>query len=78
MSGRKTLTVVPAYGRDYTSAADAAAAWSVGKDFRIADISSRWNGSYVAISQRDALTETGISHLLIRFDRLQEVTELPL
>lgn len=46
---RVELTVVPAYGRDYKTAKDAAADWFAGKDFRIADISSRYNGSYCSI-----------------------------
>lgn len=32
------LTVVPAYGRDYKSKAEAVAAWDAGQDFLIRDI----------------------------------------
>ena len=46
---RVELTVVPAYGRDYKTAKDAAADWFAGKDFRISDISSRYNGAYCSI-----------------------------
>lgn len=41
------LTVIPAYGRDYKSAAVALADWDAGRDFKIADCSSPWDGSYV-------------------------------
>lgn len=41
------MTVVPAYGRDYKSAKAAKADWIADKDFRICDISSRWDGCYV-------------------------------
>jgi hypothetical protein len=41
------LTVVPAYGRDYTSAQAVKADWEASKDFRIADISCPDDGRYV-------------------------------
>lgn len=45
------MTVVPAYGRDYKSKAEAVADWEAGKDFIVQDISSRWDGK--ACSCRD-------------------------
>ena len=43
-----TLTVVPAYGRDYKSRAEALAAWDDEKDFLISDMSAGPdNGRYV-------------------------------
>lgn len=45
------LTVVPAYGRDYTSAKSAKADWHDGKDFVVMDMSSPYDGKY--ISKRD-------------------------
>lgn len=39
-------TVVPAYGRDYTSAKLAKEAFLSGRDFIISDVSSKWNGMY--------------------------------
>lgn len=62
----KQLTVVPAYGRDYKTAADATEDWRAGKDFKIADVSSPYNGAYC--SCRDPITPR------IRFDRLRKVT----
>lgn len=41
------LHVIPSYGRDYKSAAALKADWSAGKDFTIADFSSRDDGRQV-------------------------------
>jgi hypothetical protein len=41
------LTLVPAYGRDYSSPAEVLFAWKAEKDFVIQDVSSPWNGKYV-------------------------------
>jgi hypothetical protein len=64
------MTIVPAYGRDYKSAAAAKADWEAGKDFRIADISSPYDGKYC--SKRDGLT-----NITIRYDKLQKIVCLP-
>lgn len=40
----KWITVVPAYGRDYKSAAKAKADWEAGKDFIIKNFNSPWDG----------------------------------
>ena len=63
------ITIIPAYGRDYETEAEATADWNEGKDFRIADISSRWNGSY--ISKRLA-TKYGVS-VMLRYNKLERV-----
>lgn len=44
----KWLTLIPAYGRDYRTADAVLAAWIAGKDFRIMDVSCRWDGSYTS------------------------------
>jgi hypothetical protein len=41
------MTVIPAYGRDYKTAAAARADWDANLDFIICDISSRYDGKYV-------------------------------
>jgi hypothetical protein len=48
------MTLVPAYGRDYTNAADVKAAWDADKDFRIQDVSSPYDGSYINKPQAKA------------------------
>ena len=45
------MTIIPAYGRDYTSAKAVLADWTANKDFQIADSSSIWNGAYVSRNQ---------------------------
>lgn len=45
------LNLVPAYGRDYKSKAAVQADLDAGVDFKINDISSRWDGSYVNAPQ---------------------------
>jgi YD repeat-containing protein len=65
------FTLVPAYGRDYKTAAATVAAWDAGKDFIIADISHRYDGK--PISTRDAPG----THFQIRYNgarRLVRVT----
>ena len=44
-----TITLIPAYNRDYKSVKAVKQDWEAGKDFQIADISSKWNGSYTSI-----------------------------
>jgi hypothetical protein len=66
MSLRVELTIVPAYGRDYKTAKDAAHDWFAGKDFRIADIGSRYNGAYCSV--RDPIDAR------IRFNGGRQVT----
>jgi hypothetical protein len=62
---KEELIVVPAYGRDYKSAKEAATAWLRGDDFQISDVSSRYNGRYC--SCRDPI----IPH--IRFNERRQV-----
>ena len=60
-------TIIPAYGRDYTSRAKVVAAWKDGKDFLIQDMGSSHDGRYCSI--RDE-----IGSVLIRYSRLQKIT----
>lgn len=48
------LTVIGAYGRDYTSKKEVMADWDAGKDFQIDDMSSRWDGSMINKEQQTA------------------------
>ena len=60
------LTLIPAYGRDYASKAKVSEAVKAGKDFIIADISSRWNGRYCNAEQ---LIEDGYTSVRVRYYR---------
>ena len=64
------MTVSPAYGKDYTTAKDAIAAWNSGKDFIIQDITHPYCGKYV--SKRDLTTET----VYIRFNNNTKVCKV--
>ena len=44
-----TITLIPAYGRDYTSKKAALADFDAGKDFLICDMSNPWDGKYCSI-----------------------------
>jgi len=60
----KRITVVPAYGRMYSSQQAVQEDWDKGKDFQIQDVSSRWNGSY--INKEDA-KGGGIQEVVVRY-----------
>jgi len=65
------LTVIPAYGRDYRSAAAVKADWADGKDFRVCDLSSRYDGSCI---NKDDKPDDVI--LTVRFERLRRTCEI--
>lgn len=50
----KTLTLVPAYGRDYKSKAAVEADWRADKDFQISSIMHPDDGRYINKPQADA------------------------
>ena len=73
-----TLILIPAYGRDYTSAAAAIADWQRERDFRISDVSSRWHGSYIGIADHPALLDSGITSVTLRFNQLRNTAQVQL
>lgn len=68
MSGCITLT--PAYGRDYRSAADAKADFDAQKDFVVADMLSPWCGRYATKAE---LSKDYVE-VRIRYAKLTKVT----
>jgi hypothetical protein len=60
------MILIPAYGRDYKTEKQAMADYLAGKDFKIADISCPWDGSYA--SCRDFKGK----EVKIRFNQLQD------
>jgi|AJXC01.1.fsa_nt_gi hypothetical protein len=60
----QSTIVIPAYGRDYATAAEVLKDWNDGKDFIISDMSNQWNGKYCSI--RDGLD------VKIRYRKLQD------
>lgn len=57
----KHLTLVPAYGRDYETAARAEGAWLAGKDWRVPE------GPYVGIGEASTLRERGYTSVRLRY-----------
>ncbi len=65
----RMLTLIPAYGRDYKSQAEVHKDWDDGKDFKIADISCKWDGSYTSI--RDMAGN--YDRVKIRYNKLTQI-----
>jgi hypothetical protein len=63
----ETLTVVPAYNREYTRQEEIIRDWESGKDFQIDDVGSKFNGSY--INKEDAIAG-GIESVKVRYAKL--------
>jgi hypothetical protein len=72
----KTLTLAPAYGRDYSSRTAAADDWRAGKDFQIA--SGPDDGRYTSIRDIEAIRAEGYTHLKIRYKKLTLATIIQL
>jgi hypothetical protein len=68
-----SITLTPAYGRDYRGAAAASADWAAGRDFRIGT-----DGPYCSIRDGRALHAQGVRTIRIRYARLRNVVEIPL
>lgn len=73
MNNYRSLTVVPAYGADYRSQTEARQAWRIGKDFRIRDIGSAYDGRYVSSRDVALLRAQRITHVHIRYARLERI-----
>lgn len=69
------LTVVPRQGRDYKSIAEVTAGVRDNHDFNVADMSSRWNGKPVSVSDLQAAGETQVR---VRYARKTKVTVVSL
>lgn len=66
------ITLIPAYGRDYKSAAAVIADFKADKDFTICDYTSRWDGKPVNRSQ---LKQAGYTSVTIRYADKRKVLE---
>jgi len=62
---KNSLTVVPAYGRDYKNQKEVLLDWNGGKDFIIKDIPSGHDGRM--LNKRDA-EHLGVKYVRIRYD----------
>lgn len=66
----RSVTVTPAYGREYTTASQAEAHWADGKDFILRDPTSQWDGAYM---NREDAVRAGIQEVNIRYARNTKV-----
>lgn len=69
------VSLTPAYGRDYKSKAEILTDLSANKDFVFRDITSRWDGKYINLSQ---LREMGATEVTVRYAKLAKQTVLKL
>lgn len=67
------MILVPAYGRDYKTATAVKKDWEAGNDFKICDVSSRWNGSYTSIRDYSA-DDAQWKCSYIRYNHLENLT----
>lgn len=67
----ETLTIIPAYGRDYKTAKAAKADWTNGKDFIISNIFHRYDGKPMSIRDKQPGEK-----FIIRFNRLTKITSV--
>ena len=65
-----SLSVVPAYGRDYKSKAAVMEALTTGQDFKISDMSSRWDGKP---GNLEDFKREGVTRLTVRYGNLLKV-----
>jgi hypothetical protein len=71
----RTITLTPAYGRDYSSKANVLADWDANKDFVIQDM--RLSG-YVNKAQVPDLIRDGITAIQLRYNLMTKVIILKL
>ena len=69
------LTVIPAYGRDYTSKAQIQADWDANKDFIIQDMSSPYDGKYI---NKTNTTAEDFGSLKVRYNKLRNIVVIKL
>lgn len=68
-----TLTLIPAYGRDYKSAKAVIEHWNADRDFVVCDHFSQWNGK---AANRQSCIEAGITSVRIRYNKLTKVVNI--
>jgi len=66
-----SITVVPAYRRDYKSKKAVEAAWKANKDFLIQDITSPHDGRYINLSDAK---RAGISMVKVYYNNMRNAT----
>jgi hypothetical protein len=64
------MTLMPAYGRDYTSKAAVRRDFDADKDFVVNEIGNRWDGKP---ANKSGLKTAGVESVTIRYARLTKV-----
>lgn len=72
----KVLTVIPAYGRDYQTEAQAMEAWREENDFFILD--GPYRGSYLSSADVDRAVKDGVRFINIRYRNTSKVAVINL
>jgi len=67
----KTATLIPAYGRDYSSKKAVMADYNADKDFILRDIMSFYDGKFINKSQIDNATD--YTDINFRYDKLRKI-----
>ncbi len=68
------MTIVPRNGRDYTSLDQVRADFYAGRDFTVADMSSRWDTKPVNVQDLKAF---GVMSVNVRYAGLRRIATLP-
>lgn len=71
----RSITLSPAYGRDYKSKAALLADWEAGKDFVLHSI---WEAGYCSVRDGEALAEQGIDSISFRYGGMRKAFTLRL
>jgi hypothetical protein len=72
----RSITIGPAYGRDYPSKAKALADWDANKDFTIHDMF--FGGSYVNKQQVADLKRNGVTLIILRYHKMSKIITIKL
>jgi len=69
----ETLTLTPAYNRDYQTVEQVLDHWKQAKDFTIQDVSCPFNGKYINSQDADNFKELKNTTFRIRFNKLADI-----
>lgn len=72
----RSISLIPAYGRDYKSKRAVLKDWTNGLDFRIQDY--RLGDRYCSVRDLPELQSEGVTHLNFRYKSLTEVAVVKL
>lgn len=69
-----SLTLIPAYGRDYKSKSELAAAWQKGLDFySVGNPTQPGSSGYTSIRDLPTFKQSGVTHLHFRYNKQTQI-----